>query len=397
MKNNNDYSAEAAIENLTKYPDRFNKPEAFQDLVRGLSVETPGNVTLLYSGMLNQDVSSNSLALAIARQDKDLRLIDKTEAAKFLASDECINAVANIHGTTPKKVREDYSDPGNKFLFDGKDGLWASTSQRFVQYTQTEVVTATPYARGDRVFAQVELRETLKNKSVPSINGIPIEVFKDIYKASGSLEEVNRAVAASSYDRMQGMQVAVMNARVTAVDMGAFIGRPTPSLADSDRVNLKPLLDPAKAIEFADWRQVMIDARVKLKPLDRIDDIARTPAKTVSVTPTSKAAQKDNAGVSVPQINANGKITILVGKVTYNLSNAEKPSKTATTKSFEGTVLHVDKKHVYQAQEAERGKASVIRHDLALYKNPPAVGTTTKVDYLRGVGQVAGREQDLQR
>lgn len=409
MQNRTDYSAEAALENLSKYPERFNKPEAFQDLVRGISVDTPGNVTLLYSGMLNTDVSSNNLALALARQDKDLRLIDKTEAAKFLSSDECINAVANIHGTTPKKVREDYSDPGNKFLFDGKEGLWAATSERFVRYTTTELVTATPYARGDRVFAQVELKEALNNKVVPSINGVPIEVFQQIYKTTGSLQEVNKAVAASSYDRMQGMQVAVMNARVTAVDTGSFIDRPTPALTADQRRDLKPLLDPAKAIEFADWRKIMVDARIKLKTAERQDDLIGSFAKDVSrasAQSRTESGTKDKSKAIpqasivdkyAPEVGADGKMTVTVSKVTYNLSSAEKPAKSAATKSFEGAVVHVDKKHVYQIQENERGKPSLIRHDLALYGKPPAPGTQTKVDYLRGAGQVMGREQELRR
>ena len=68
-----------------------------------MSVDTPGNVTMLYSGMVTADVSSNKRALAVVRQDKDVRVIDKTEAAKLLSSDEFINAVATVHGTTPKK------------------------------------------------------------------------------------------------------------------------------------------------------------------------------------------------------------------------------------------------------------------------------------------------------
>lgn len=60
-------------------------------------------------------------------------------------------------------------------------------------------------------------------------------------------------------------------------------------------------------------------------------------------------------------------------------------------------MLHVDKKHVYQIQAADKGKANMVRHDLSLYKEPPAVGSMTKVDYLRGVGQVVGREQAKER
>lgn len=81
----------------------------------------------------------------------------------------------------------------------------------------------------------------------------------------------------------------------------------------------------------------------------------------------------------------------------YDLTGAERPGKTGATKSFEGNVLHVDKKHVYQLQSNDKGKPNMVRHDRALYKEPPAIGTMTKVDYVRGAGQVAGREQTQER
>jgi hypothetical protein len=442
MKSHSGSSAEEAIDILSKHPERFNTRDAFNELVGGLSVDTPGNVTLLYSGMISPHVSSNSLVVAVARQHKEVRIIDKTEAAKFLASDECINAVANIHNTTPKQVREDFSDPGNKFLFDGKEGLWAATSERFVQNTRTEVVTATPYARGDRVFAQIELREALNNNEIPSINGIPKDVFRQIYEMSGSLEDVNKAVAASSFDRMQGMQVAVINARVSAVDTAAFIDHPSPTLSTDQRANLKPLLDPAKETEFADWRGIIENARLKLQTADHKNDLFGTFEKNVSLTVTSTVAQSKDSGlrqlagdggaakqatdftereagrvsqapavnvkvkiipeqeaakIFAPQVSVNGKVDITLLSERYDLANAEKPAKSAATKSFQGTVLYVDKKNVYQLQENERGKPSIIQHDAALYKSPPLAGMTTKVDYLRGAGKVVDREQNLER
>jgi hypothetical protein len=48
MQSRTQYSAETAIENMSKYPERFRIIETFRDLVRGISVDTPGNVTLLY-------------------------------------------------------------------------------------------------------------------------------------------------------------------------------------------------------------------------------------------------------------------------------------------------------------------------------------------------------------
>lgn len=83
----------------------------------------------------------------------------------------------------------------------------------------------------------------------------------------------------------------------------------------------------------------------------------------------------------------------------YDLTGAEKPGKAGATKLYEGSVLHVDKdkKHVYQLQENDKGKSSLVRHDLALYKEPPAVGSMTKVDYVRGTGQALGREKAQER
>jgi hypothetical protein len=81
----------------------------------------------------------------------------------------------------------------------------------------------------------------------------------------------------------------------------------------------------------------------------------------------------------------------------YDLTGAERPGKAGATKSFEGNVLHVDAKHVYQLQSNDKGKPNMVRHDLALYKAPPVIGSMTKIDYVRGAGQVTGREQSRER
>jgi hypothetical protein len=81
----------------------------------------------------------------------------------------------------------------------------------------------------------------------------------------------------------------------------------------------------------------------------------------------------------------------------YDLTAAERPAKSASSKSFEGTILHTDKKHVYQLQDNQREKASIVRHDLALFKSAPEIGATTKVDYIRGAGHVVGHERALEK
>jgi hypothetical protein len=81
----------------------------------------------------------------------------------------------------------------------------------------------------------------------------------------------------------------------------------------------------------------------------------------------------------------------------YDLTGAERPGKNATSGAYQGNVLHVDERHVYQLQANALGKSHVVRHDLALFKEAPVVGSVTKVDYVRGIGQVANREQFLER
>jgi hypothetical protein len=81
----------------------------------------------------------------------------------------------------------------------------------------------------------------------------------------------------------------------------------------------------------------------------------------------------------------------------YDLTGAERPAKSSSSKSFEGSILHTDKKHVYQLQDSERGKANIVRHDMAIFKDRPEIGTTTKIDYVRGAGQVVVREQTVDK
>lgn len=81
----------------------------------------------------------------------------------------------------------------------------------------------------------------------------------------------------------------------------------------------------------------------------------------------------------------------------YDLTGAERPGKTAATKTFEGTVIHTTDKHVYQLQSTDKGKPAVIRHAAELYKQPPVVGAMTKVEYVRGAGTVQAREHSQER
>ncbi|HAN9603855.1 TPA: hypothetical protein IGQ72_003074 [Escherichia coli] len=85
-------------------------------------------------------------------------------------------------------------------------------------------------------------------------------------------------------------------------------------------------------------------------------------------------------------------------KGVYDMTGATKPDKTAAMKTYEGNVMHVDKKAVYQLQTNDKGKAELVKHDAGLFKDkPPIVGSYLKVEYTRGQGHVASQERALER
>lgn len=261
-------SAEQALDTLTKHPDRYQTRDDLADLVRSVSVETPEDTTVLYSGNLQADCSANDLCIAMSNQGESIRIINNTEAAKFLESDELLNAIAQVHGTTAIEVRDDRTNPGNDFLFNGKDGLWAQTSERFVNGAHGNLLTATPYANGTRVFAQVELLTALNNETIHSINDIPKEVFQHIYEQTGSLEVVNKAVAASSFDRMQDMQFSRHGRTIMAVDTASFLHHPSAgnSIAPTPGSGaMQPLLLPGQDAVFDEGRRLLQEARLALE------------------------------------------------------------------------------------------------------------------------------------
>lgn len=85
-------------------------------------------------------------------------------------------------------------------------------------------------------------------------------------------------------------------------------------------------------------------------------------------------------------------------KGVYDMTGAAKPDKTAAMKTYEGNVLHADKKAVYQLHTNDKGKAELVKHDAALFKDKvPVVGSQLKVEYTRGQGRVASQERAVER
>jgi len=131
--------------------------DQLRNLINQLSIEAEGKITILYGGSTANGVSNADIIQGMLRNGDDIRVIDKTEAAKFLQVDdklpgynrELAEKLRSILGGDPS----DRTSPSasNKFLFGDKDangtripnGAWDDISGRFIDATVGEVRTLT--------------------------------------------------------------------------------------------------------------------------------------------------------------------------------------------------------------------------------------------------------------
>jgi hypothetical protein len=191
--------------------------DQLRSLINQLSIEASGKTTILYSGVstTNDMVSNSQIIQGMLRNGEDIRIIDKTEAAKFLQLND---KLPGYNKTLSDKLELIYGDngsirgsPANKFLFGDIDahgkripnGAWDNVSGRFVTDTVGEVRTITGGAFDDKVFAQTEVPAALKNTKITSIDGI---ARADL--AEKPLADAVKAVTAQSDVYSAGLKVA---------------------------------------------------------------------------------------------------------------------------------------------------------------------------------------------
>ncbi|HMV59542.1 MAG TPA: hypothetical protein PKD38_20290, partial [Nitrospira sp.] len=191
-------SAKAAIDLLLSDPAKYSTPGALRNLAAQVAIESPGRVTVLYSGLLGKGISSNILIQGMVAQGEDIRVINRTEVAEFLNSDSFKAAVADAFDVKPADI-EVRGTPANDFLYEPTKGVWADASARFVAGATGDVRIIAPLAEYNRTLTQVELLKILETPEVTRIYGISKEVFQSIFDRTGSLTEVGKAVSASSY------------------------------------------------------------------------------------------------------------------------------------------------------------------------------------------------------
>ena len=170
-----------AEEWLKYFWDKLNNGETvtvsdLRDAVKTISVKDPvaakDAVTVFYSG----EGSSFPKGL-FETAGSGIRMIDRTEACKFLADDrfqEIFRNVVELEFSEEMKVSNGFSNLQKRFLYNGSSGsvaegtweasesFWSIVSRRFASETSGDAYALVSNALPDRIFATDELKTLLE-------------------------------------------------------------------------------------------------------------------------------------------------------------------------------------------------------------------------------------------
>jgi Ca2+-binding RTX toxin-like protein len=212
------------------------------------ATNSTGAVTLAYSGYMNSGLHSSDVINTLKANKENVRLIDYTDAGKFLDSDEFRDAVAQSFDLEDSRaLSEAPSDhPANKWRYNATEGPWALASEKFIGSATGEIWSFSNGADPTRVFGATELPAALKNPDITHINGI---AKTDLLKLTP--EQQFNAVAAQA-------EVKAAELQYTANPDGTAIKNADGTLKG---------LDASKFFEGTDVKLNMVSSDPDLKPL----------------------------------------------------------------------------------------------------------------------------------
>ena len=225
-------------------------------LINQLNTSTHGNVTVLYSGSLNGTNIHTTTAINELKNNSDLRVLDNTEAFKFL---DCLpdrnnnghinnvelnQKLLDIFGDDPNE----YGSRANQFLFGAKDelgqripnGAFDMVSTNFAKGGQGHAVALVGFANEGQVFGASELPTSLKDSGFTHVNGIPTETLRNVAQTEGMSEAFGIVRTQSQIDTMRISYTVDANGKVTGLDTGDLLStrygvqdtRPNPNLTN---------------------------------------------------------------------------------------------------------------------------------------------------------------------
>ncbi|UXA69442.1 peptidoglycan-binding protein [Xanthomonas prunicola] len=175
---NGTISAQDAIDRIRQNPGDYQTPESLRSLAAQVDANAFGKVTVLYSGPAAKDIWSTDVIGSMIDSGEDIRVIDKSQASKFLNSREFYTALADIYEISPRELIEgSHRGPATEWLYHPTQGPWADASGRFADATVGEVHAIVGDAQPSRVFGEIEVPRILANPNVTSIEGLPREAL----------------------------------------------------------------------------------------------------------------------------------------------------------------------------------------------------------------------------
>lgn len=179
-------TSEQARELLREQPDGYRTSAQLRELAAQVDADAPGRLTVLYSGPAAKNIWSTDVITAMVDAGEDVRVINKSEAAKFLESREFYNALADAYDVdVDKLVDGSYRGPATEWLYHPTEGPWADASGRFADATHGEVRAIVHDANPSRVFGAVEVPHILANPNVTVVEGLPREALAGLSQREG--------------------------------------------------------------------------------------------------------------------------------------------------------------------------------------------------------------------
>lgn len=178
---NGSISAQDAIDRIRQNPGDYQTPESLRSLAAQVDANASGKVTVLYSGPAAKDIWSTDVIGSMIESGEDIRVIDKSQASKFLNSREFYTALADIYEISPRELIDgSHRGPATEWLYHPTQGPWADASGRFADATVGEVHAIVGDAQPSRVFGEIEVPRILANPNVTSIEGLPREALAGV-------------------------------------------------------------------------------------------------------------------------------------------------------------------------------------------------------------------------
>ncbi|MCL1553161.1 peptidoglycan-binding protein [Xanthomonas nasturtii] len=192
----NALSAEDAITLLRERPDAYRSGEDLRTLAAQVDANAPGRVTVLYSGPAAKGIWSTDVIAAMVEMGEDVRVINGSEAAKFLESKDFYSALADVYDIDVDQLIDGtHRGPSTEWLYHPTQGPWADASGRFADATVGEVHAIVGDAQPSRVFGEIEVPRILANPNVTSIEGLPREALAGVKDRLGQQAAFDLIVA----------------------------------------------------------------------------------------------------------------------------------------------------------------------------------------------------------